>query len=58
MGILVSTVKYIIAEIENREIYHGQSLLPEIDDYVRKFGFRQAAKKYRDPWFMDYLYLR
>jgi FkbM family methyltransferase len=52
------TVKHIIAEIENREIYHGQSLLPEIDGYLRKFGFSQVAKKYRDPWFMDYLYLR
>jgi len=58
LGDYLGKVKYIVAEIENREIYHEQDLLPEIDDYLKKFGFRQAAKKYRDAWFMDYLYLR
>ena len=58
LGDYLRGVKYIIAEIENREIYHGQALLPEIDGYLKNFGFRQAAKHYRDAWFMDYLFLR
>lgn len=56
LGCLISTVRYIIAELENREIYHGQSLYPEVHDYLVKHGFRQVAYVYRDDWFGDYLY--
>lgn len=58
LGEKLRDVTYLIAEIERRPIYRGQALFPEIDRYLRDFGFRKLAEKRRDAWFGDYLYQR
>lgn len=57
LGDRLSAVRYIIAELEHREIYHGQSLYHAVHDYLTGHGFRQRAHVPRDDWFGDYLYV-
>jgi FkbM family methyltransferase len=57
LGDRISTVRYIIAELERREVYHGQSLYQPIHDYLTGHGFRKRAHVRRDDWFGDFLYV-
>ncbi len=57
LGERISTVRYIIAELEHREVYHGQSLYQPVHEYLIRHGFRQRAHVPRDDWFGDFLYV-
>lgn len=58
LGNYIDRVRYIIVELENREIYFDQSLYEKTNDYLASQGFYVAERIYRDAWFCDYLYLR
>ena len=49
---------FVLAELERRPLYQGQALLPEVTDYLARFGFKRVAEVERDPWFGDYLFAR
>lgn len=53
---LLSTTKYIIAELENKPIYHDQTLAQEVENYLKKKNFELVEKVYRDDWFGDFLF--
>ncbi len=57
LGEHLREVRYILAEIENRPLYHGQDLFPEISAHLSAHGFRCAAEIERDAWFSDYLFV-
>ena len=40
LGRHLPRVKYIIAEIETRPIYRGETLFPQVEDLLRRAGFR------------------
>lgn len=57
LGARLRDVRYLVAEIENRPLYHGQSLYPEIAAHLAAHGFSPVAKVERDDWFADYLFV-
>lgn len=57
LGEQLRKVRYIQAELENRPLYHGQDLFPEVRAYLAEHGFRCAAEVKRDAWFSDYLFI-
>jgi FkbM family methyltransferase len=58
MGKLIDTVSVIYTEVEYREMYFGQPLFPEIDEYLTSRGFYLRAKFNTSEWFGDVLYVR
>ncbi len=57
MGDYLHKVHYLIAEIEKKPLYHGQDLYPEIEDYLRSYGFKVVVEVIRDDWFSDFLFV-
>lgn len=57
LGDRLRQVRYIIAELENRPLYEGQDLFPEVRAFLAAQGFRVAAAVTRDDWFKDYLFI-
>lgn len=57
LGDRLKSVRYILAELENRPLYHDQDLFPEVCDHLAAHGFRAAAEVKRDAWFSDYLFI-
>jgi FkbM family methyltransferase len=57
LGEHLRDVRHILAELENRPLYHDQSLFPEVRDHLAAHGFRCAAEVKRDAWFSDYLFI-
>ncbi len=49
---------FVLAELERRPLYLGQALLPEVSDFLARFGFERVAAVERDKWFGDYLFAR
>lgn len=58
LGRYIDSVRYVIAELEHREMYQGQSMFPEVDAFLKQKGFSLMEEKERDDWFSDYLYVR
>jgi FkbM family methyltransferase len=58
LGKLIHTVSVIYTEVEYREMYFGQPLFPEIDEYLTSRGFHLQAKFNTSEWFGDILYIR
>lgn len=58
LGNKLDRVKWIIAEIERKEIYHDEALFPEVDAFLSNNGFVLKAEVFRDEWFSDYLYVK
>jgi FkbM family methyltransferase len=57
LGDRLHTVRYLVAEIETRPLYHGQDLYPDVAAYLAKHGLKPAARVRRDDWFSDYLFI-
>jgi len=58
LGELIETVRAVYTEVEYREMYFGQPLFPEIDEYLTLHGFHLRAKFNTSEWFGDVLYVR
>lgn len=56
LGDRLRDVRYVIAEIEDRPLYEGQHLYPEISAYLKAHGFVRRVRVRRDDWFSDYLF--
>lgn len=57
LGDKLKNVKYIITEIEHKEIYEGEVLKDTLDDFLEENGFRMYLGK-QNRFFGDYLYVR
>src|SRR5690606_20785305 len=57
LGDRLKSVRYILAELETRPLYHDQDLFPEVCAHLAAHGFRAAAEVKRDAWFSDYLFI-
>lgn len=57
-GNVLSTVRYLIVELERKEIYYGQDLFEDVVRYLDKFDFFLVEESYRDDWFSDFLFIR
>jgi FkbM family methyltransferase len=55
LGNDIRNVKYIIVELENHEIYKGEKLFNEVDNYLLNNGFKRLTKPIR-KLFGDVLY--
>jgi FkbM family methyltransferase len=58
-GKLISKMDYLYLEVNEEELYVGCSLLPDIDSYVKKFGFLRMAThmtkcKWGDAFYKKY----
>ncbi len=58
LGSMLDKVSYLIAEIERKEMYQGETLFPQINDYLASRGFTLKEEVCRDDWFSDFLYVR
>lgn len=57
MGSLIRRVKVIYTEIEFKEMYVGQPLFPEVDEYLTSQGFHLVKVSYEE-WFGNAFYLQ
>lgn len=57
LGDGLRNVRYIIAALERRPLYHGPTLYPEVADHLAEHGFRPVAEVLRDDWFSDFLFI-
>lgn len=57
LGERLRTVRYLVAEIETRPLYHGQDLYPEVAAHLAAHGLKPVAQVKRDDWFSDYLFV-
>lgn len=51
MGDMLKQFRFIYSEVNRKEVYKGCALLPEMDAYLRGFGFRRVAIA---PWIGDW----
>ncbi|MEJ8569821.1 FkbM family methyltransferase [Elongatibacter sediminis] len=58
LGSVLDRVGYMIAEIERKEMYHGETLFPQINDYLGSHGLSLKEEICRDDWFSDFLFIR
>ena len=58
MGDLLQTVKILYTEVEFKELYVGQPLFRDIDQFLRKQGFERHAEFNRSEWFGDVMYVK
>lgn len=57
MGELLNRVRILYTEVEFKPLYIDQPLFQEIDQFVRKHGFRLHRKFDRSDWFGDAMYV-
>lgn len=51
LGQLIKNIDYIYVEVNEEELYKGCSLLPDIDEYLSKYGFvRMLTKMMKSHW--------
>jgi FkbM family methyltransferase len=58
MGGLIDTVKIIYTEVEYKEMYLGQPLSGEVNEWLTSRGFHFHTKMNTSAWFGDELYVR
>ena len=58
LGTMLGNVKYVLIELEFREIYEGQDLYRETSEFLRSSGFDEVVAIPRDDWFSDFFYIR
>jgi len=58
MGEYLKDVTYIISEVETKPIYEGQNCLPEIEEYLKQFGFEYVENSTTNEYYGDYLFIR
>jgi len=58
MSETIEKTRYLISELEQKEIYHHQSLFPEVCQFLTAKGFRLTEEAARDGWFSDYMFIR
>ena len=58
VGRYLNDVRFIIVELEKKEIYYNQSMAKEVVEFLQKKGFRQREEVPRDDWFSDFLFTR
>ncbi|MDR3404556.1 MAG: FkbM family methyltransferase [Chthoniobacter sp.] len=57
MGARLDRLRALYTEVEYREIYAGQPLFGDLDQYLRSHGFRLAAQFNTSEWSGDALYV-
>ena len=55
-GEYIDWVKLLHTEVEFQEIYSGQPLYWEVDQYLVQHGFERIAWAYKDNWFGNAIY--
>ena len=55
LGDKLKDTSYIITELEVSPVYEGQSLLPEVAEYLHSHGFREVARDMQFPEYGDFL---
>lgn len=59
LGSRLNQFKYVYLEVNTQEVYKGCALLPEVDKYLRSFGFQKKEERIFKQWgWGDCLYLR
>lgn len=56
MGDLMKQFKYVYAEVNKEEVYQGNGLVGEVDQYLSKFGFRPRMEKWTNAKWGDKFY--
>ena len=54
----LNDVKYIYTEVNEKELYKGCALLPEIDSYLEQFGFKRVLTRMTDCFWGDAFYMK
>ncbi len=57
LGDKLKDTSYIITELEVSPVYEGQSLLPEVAEYLHSHGFREVARDMQFPEYGDFLFV-
>ncbi len=57
LGEKLKDTSYIITELEVSPVYEGQSLFPEVAEYLRGHGFQEAARDMQFPEYGDFLFI-
>ena len=57
LGARIDRLRALYTEVEYREIYTGQPLFPELDEWLKSRKFRLAAQFNTSEWFGDALYV-
>lgn len=47
LGVLIDQVKVIYTEVNKRQVYVGCNLIQEIDAYLKRYGFRRIATRWK-----------
>lgn len=47
LGVLIDQVEVIYTEVNKRQVYVGCSLIQDIDAYLKKYGFRRIATRWK-----------
>ena len=55
---ILNHIDYIYTEVNEKELYENCALLPQIDEYLKKFGFKRSITKMTDFGWGDALYIR
>ena len=58
MGEALANVRYLIVELERKEIYHGQSLFEEVREFLSAKRFHLVEEQYCNDWFSNYLFIQ
>jgi FkbM family methyltransferase len=57
LGEKLKDTSYIITELEVSPVYEGQSLFPEVAEYLRGHGFQEMAQDMQFPEYGDFLFV-
>ena len=57
LGEKLKDTSYIITELEVSPVYEGQSLFPEVAEYLRGHGFQEMARDMQFPEYGDFLFV-
>ncbi len=57
LGEKLKDTSYIITELEVSPVYEGQSLFPEVAEYLRGHGFQEVARDMQFPEYGDFLFV-
>lgn len=56
MGDIINQFKWVYLEVNKEQVYKGNALVGEVDQYLSKFGFRPRAEKWTSAKWGDKFY--
>lgn len=57
-GDILKNFNYIYTEVNEKELYENCALLPQLDEYLQKFGFKRTQTKMTQYGWGDALYIK